>query len=135
MSTITDLITLEPTHHIEARIGDTWRPLTESVADCYDATMEYRAIPMATPITDLSDLIAAALLDPAAYRNSITIYWDEQDKSNQGPAYRVAGGESGALELLMWEGDAKGMHLEDFFRHNGAYSGPDADGVYPVLIA
>ncbi len=36
-------------------------------------------------------------------RQSITIYWDEQDSQNTGWAYRIDGGESGALD-----GDAAG---------------------------
>lgn len=80
-----------------------------------------------------TELITEALKNPAT--KGITLYWDKQDASNEGPAYRTES-ESGALELLRWEGDAQGMNVEDYFRGpDGAYLGPDADGVYPVLIA
>lgn len=79
-----------------------------------------------------AELIEAALKDSTT--SGITLYWDTQDPSNVGPAYRTAD-ESGALELLRWEGDATGMNVEDFFRGpDGAYLGPDQDGVHPVLI-
>ena len=81
---------------------------------------------------NINELIEAALKNPAT--KGITLYWDRQDSANEGPAYRTSD-DSGSLELLRWEGDAAGMHLENFFRGpDGAYLGPDADGVYPVLI-
>ena len=77
-----------------------------------------------------NELIAAALKNPAT--NGITLYWDK----NSGPAYRTEA-DSGALELLKWSTEAsEGQNLEDYFRGaDGAYLGPDEDGVYPVLIA
>lgn len=80
-----------------------------------------------------AELIENALVNPST-TPEILIYWDRQDPDNIGPAYRRTDiQESGPLELLKWNGDATGAHLEDFFRFD-TYLGPDGDGVYPVLI-
>lgn len=90
-----------------------------------------------------ADLISAALKNPAT--KGITLYWDKQVPGEHGPAYRAyleaengdaILNESGPLDLVRWEGDSQGMNVEDFFRGpDGAYLGPDEDGVYPILIA
>lgn len=70
---------------------------------------------------------------------SKTIYWDTQDSSNIGPAYRTHSGESGGLEFTGWacldgsEPDTEGYLLEYFFGDDGVYLGPDQHGVYPVF--
>jgi hypothetical protein len=90
-----------------------------------------------------NELIAAALKERSAH--GITLYWDDQDPNNVGPAYRVDGGESGALEFVRWNAPdprdcepdvVEGYCLEPYF--NGpdrAYLGPDQYGVYPGLVA
>lgn len=82
----------------------------------------------------IHDLIRAACMSPNAASPEILLYWDVQDPANPGPAYRTAT-DSGPCELMHWNGSSQGMHLEDFFRGpDGAYLGPDSDGVYPILI-
>ncbi len=70
-----------------------------------------------------------------------TIYWDCQVPGDHAPAYRV-GDESGRLIHDGWTAthgnsvrlEADGYDLESYFRGpNGAYSGPDRDGIYPNL--
>ncbi|NBW12075.1 MAG: hypothetical protein EBR82_28995 [Caulobacteraceae bacterium] len=79
-----------------------------------------------------ADLVSKALQDPRY--PGITLYWDRQDPSNEGPAYRTDH-ESGPLHFLGWEGDGTGMELAAFFRGpDGIYLGPDDDGTYPVLV-
>lgn len=68
----------------------------------------------------------------------IVIYWDDQDASNPGPAYRddrepVNG--SGQLDFVRWSAEAEGYNLGDYFPGAGLYAGPDQHGVYPVLTA
>jgi len=71
------------------------------------------------------------------------IYWDRQDPRDEGPAFRRKD-DSGALELSGWahvsgrnveDAEVAGYNLRDYFRANGAYQGPDQDGIYPVLAA
>lgn len=90
---------------------------------------------------NLNELIAAALIDPKN-TDGITLYWDAQDSSDEGPAYRLADNAgSGALEMDGWactdgsEPDVQGYELAAYFLHNGEYAGPDQYGVYPELAA
>ena len=71
--------------------------------------------------------------------NGVAIYWDSAATGNEGPAYRD-GGESGALELAGWAGDADGTEndtyqISDYFGADGVYRGPDQHGVYPIFSA
>jgi hypothetical protein len=82
------------------------------------------------------------------------IYWDKQDASNEGPAFRrESTQESGALEFLGWAATdgrkydviydglgsqrvklGEGYFLGEYFKgRDAAYIGPDSDGVYPIL--
>jgi len=94
----------------------------------------------------LKNTIAAAL--KTATSSEVEIYWDSQDRSNPGPAYRETTGEkdqreSGPLELRGWahvsgrkveEAEVLGYNLSDYFTGaDGAYAGPDQDGIYPIL--
>ena len=78
----------------------------------------------------------------------VLIYWDRQDRNNEGPAYRVTTGEinqreSGALDLAGWahvsgrkveDSEVVGYNVGDYFGLSGGeYKGPDQDGIYPVL--
>lgn len=68
-------------------------------------------------------------------KSDATIYWDRQDTTNVGPAYRC-GQESGSLTHTGWSGDAAGYNIADYFcGPDGAYRGPDKDGIYPILEA
>jgi len=70
------------------------------------------------------------------------IYWDTQDPRNTGAAFRTPN-DSGPLEFVRWahvsgrtvsSAETEGYHLRDFFRGpDGAYAGPDQDGIFPVL--
>jgi len=70
------------------------------------------------------------------------IYWDKSDPQNIGPAYRDCDEsgreiESGALEFIGWSNGAEyldGYNLGDYFDGDGAYLGPDSDGIEPVLV-
>ena len=67
--------------------------------------------------------------------SSAVIYWDRQDPSNVGPAYRFEG-ESGVLEFIEWsngESSMVGYELPNYFGRDGSYKGPDCDGIYPIL--
>ena len=71
--------------------------------------------------------------------DGVTIYWDSSDPQNVGPAYRIERADgrsaSGSLNFGCWSADGcDGYQLEDYFDGNGAYRGPDADGVYPEMI-
>lgn len=69
------------------------------------------------------------------------LYWDTQVPGDPAPAYRV-GDESGRLYFDGWaatdgrdvRGEVDGYNLGDYFDGpNGAYRGPDRDGIYPLL--
>jgi hypothetical protein len=71
------------------------------------------------------------------------IYWDDQDPDDEGggAAYRIGSGdttESGPLDFERWSDERGGVgidgrpHYSAYFRGpDGAYLGPDCDGVYP----
>ena len=73
-------------------------------------------------------------------QSDMVIYWDTQDAANIGPAFRFAG-ESGPLEFVTWAStggritadDVAGYNIADYFGVDGAYKGPDQDGIFPVL--
>lgn len=94
----------------------------------------------------LKNTIAEAL--KSAKSTEVEIYMDHQDRSNEGPAFRELTGEkdqrtSGPLEFRGWahvsgrkveDSEVIGYNVGDYFCGNdGAYSGPDRDGIYPVL--
>jgi hypothetical protein len=73
-------------------------------------------------------------------QSDATIYWDTQDQSNIGPAFRMEG-DSGALNVTGWahvsgralaNDEAIGYNVSDYFTA-GAYRGPDANGIYPMM--
>jgi hypothetical protein len=80
------------------------------------------------------------LIDRAAAGEAVpclTLYYDTQDPADPGPAYRTAE-EGGALELCGWGGPADGTEdssyrIGEFFGDDGAYRGPDNEGVYPLF--
>ena len=85
------------------------------------------------------DSIALALLGkPAATQLS----WEVQNPSTEGAVYRV-GQKCGLLEFVRWahlsgrlatEQEFAGKKVRSFFSsYDGAYTGPDKTGVYPVL--
>jgi hypothetical protein len=67
-----------------------------------------------------------------------TVYWDRQDETNEGPAFRC-GQESGPLDLSGWMSggrhvtDERGYDLSAYFNRDGSYKGPDCYGVFPNL--
>lgn len=87
-----------------------------------------------------SEIIAAALKSKTAA--DVVLYWDTQDSANVGPAYQTKD-DSGALELTSWahvsgrnieEAEVLGYNIADYFTGaDGAYAGPDQNGIYPVL--
>lgn len=85
------------------------------------------------------DSIALALLGkPAATQLS----WEVQNPSTEGAVYRV-GQKCGLLEFVRWahlsgrlatEQEFAGKKIRSYFSsYDGAYTGPDKTGVYPVL--
>lgn len=89
--------------------------------------------------------IATAL--KSAKSPEVLIYWDRQESGNEGPAFRETSGamdqrESGSLEFRGWahvsgrkieESEVAGYNVADYFGRDGAYAGPDKDGIYPSL--
>lgn len=73
----------------------------------------------------------------AGQDSTVEIYWDSQDPSDAGVAYRFTdGSDSGPCEFVRWSADdADGYNIGDYFDADGRYQGPDADGVYPVFVA
>lgn len=77
-------------------------------------------------------------------KSTATLYWDSQDPRNVGPAYRC-GDESGSLTVEGWQhingnppadDEIQGYNIADYFTGpDGAYRGPDSDGIYPILRA
>ena len=74
---------------------------------------------------------------------SIEFYWDTQDPQNVGPAYRDhESGESGEAEFVGWyrdgapvsDAETVGYEVQHYFTGpDGAYTGPDCDGIYPAF--
>lgn len=100
--------------------------------------------PMKNQKMKSSEIIASAL--KTTYSPNVVLYWDKQDPQNPGPAYRLSrdnGGESGSLDVTGWahvsgrkveESEVAGYNIADYFTGaDGAYAGPDQDGIYPVL--
>lgn len=90
------------------------------------------------------ELIESALL--SASTDSVTLYWDYSAGEDEGPAFRFSDEDktSGPLDFQGWLRDGKKVEGEEaagytvgaFFRgHDGAYLGPDEDGIYPALVA
>ena len=103
-------------------------------------------LPPKTKNMSLKNKIASAL--KSAKSDEVLIYWDSQDSNNPGAAYRTTTGEqdrreSGPLWLNDWahvsgrevdESEVVGYNAGDYFGGNdGAYSGPDKDGIYPIF--
>lgn len=69
----------------------------------------------------------------------VKLYWDKQDPGNTGVAYRYVDGNvgSGALEYagLSIVSKFNAEDCEAFFDGDGMYTGPNADGVWPVFVA
>lgn len=73
----------------------------------------------------------------AGQDSPVEIYWDTQDPSNPGAAYRYTdGSDSGACEFVEWsngEQEYGGIYVGEYFDGEGRYQGPDSEGVYPVF--
>ena len=65
-----------------------------------------------------------------------TIYWDNQDPNNSGPAYRDYENDqeidSGLLEFEGFPQGCEGYNLADYFGNDGEYLGPDEGGIEPI---
>jgi hypothetical protein len=70
----------------------------------------------------------------AGHASPVEIYWDSQDKTNVGVAYRYTdGSDSGSCEFVAWSAICDGYELGNFFDGDGQYLGPDCDGIYPLF--
>jgi len=86
----------------------------------------------------IDSLTLALLGRPSA----TSLRWMSANPSEEGPVFCLAG-QCSPLELVRWahvtgrplaESAVAGRKLADFFRgFNQAYTGPDADGIYPLL--
>src|SRR6478609_3024575 len=85
------------------------------------------------------DSLTLALLGRSS---ATTLRWVSANPSEEGPVFSM-GADCAALEFMRWAhvsgstvpaAEAAGRKLRDFFRGlNQSYTGPDRDGVYPVL--
>jgi hypothetical protein len=85
------------------------------------------------------DSIALALLGRAA---AASLSWERQNPSQEGAVFRL-GEECGLLKFVRWahvsgravpEQEAAGKKIRGFFAGpDNSYSGPDRDGIYPLL--
>lgn len=75
----------------------------------------------------------------AGRKSPVELYWDTQCPGSHGVAYRyLDGSQSGACELLRWSDNSQNeddLNVSDFFDGDGAYTGPNSRGVYPVFLS